>query len=500
MNILARYSVYGEQDTILNDWIHTDKNCMDIIHAGAGKTHMAAIALPIFATDRKYHKGKDVVFIAPTMDMVKTNVWHKLVENCIKNHGVQPKDINNGDMTIRFQWIPDEDDDPEDDEDVVYGGTRPMRLPRWCFIRMKSAEIRDRIRGLNAGIILADEASLFSKEVLQELSNRLRPNVGSTDTPGRFIIISTPKGAGPLKDMFDYATLNPDKWVVRHLNYLQMRSGNLAFINEQKQLLSPLKFAQDYLCSWDSVEDQFYYAWNKTYISDTEDKFGDLYIGMDFNKRKMCAVVAQVTKMGKRTGRIEIIKAYAIPDCSTMDMAKAIREDFPARNLYAVIDMSGTQVNRDTTSTFGTTDRTILEEFGFIIVNTKKSNPLISDTDNSSNAFISRGALTVPPTETLLIDALNTYHYEDGARKKLVKSMDVKYCHIDGLGDALRYLIHHCFPMVHDQEKLNNFNGTDFTPGAEYMKQSPLYPGGPSYAEILNGWDSSDDDDVISYG
>jgi hypothetical protein len=152
--------------------------------------------------------------------------------------------------------------------------------------------------------------------------------------------------------------------------------------------------------------------------------------------------------------------------------------------------MSGTQVNRDTTSPFGITDRIILEKYGFTIVNTRKSNPLVSDTDNTVNAFINRGGLIVKSDDKMLLEALTTYHFEDGSRKRLVKYTEQKYAHIDGLGDCLRYGIHHLFPITHEQT-IKEYVGMDprymQRPGQEHMPESPLYPGGPSWDEIVNG-------------
>jgi hypothetical protein len=328
----------------------------------------------------------------------------------------------------------------------------------------------------------------------------LRPRVGQPETAGRLIIISTPNGTGPLYDLFQLALKNPEKYVVRHYNYLQMRSGNKKFIDEQKRIISPLKFAQDYMCQWESVADMFYYTWDKhKYCAEIIDQGRDLYTFHDWNKRVMCAVVAQVTKPHTLIGKIEVLKSYAIPDCSTEGIAEAIRSDFPKRRLNSIIDMSGTQVNRDTTSPFGVTDRTILEKYGFTIVNNRKSNPLISDTDNTSNAFIARGGLVVKPDDKFLLDALTTYHYEDATRKKLVKYTEQRYAHIDGLGDAIRYGIHHLFPITHDSVNVPEYVNSDSKlkrmnqPGRDYMPESPLYPGGPTWEEIMLGEEVDED-------
>jgi hypothetical protein len=216
----------------------------------------------------------------------------------------------------------------------------------------------------------------------------------------------------------------------------------------------------------------------------------------------MCATVAQVTNPGDPRGTIEILKSYAIKNCSTEELAKQIREDYPRRRIFSIIDMSGAQTNRDTTSTFGVTDRTILEKYGFTIINSKRSNPLISDTDNSSNAFINRGGLVISPYDVQTIEALQSYHFEDGTRKKLVKYTDAKYSHIDGLGDSIRYGIHHLFPIQHDAWGGADYVGNDqrisraMQPGVEHEPYSPLYKGGPTWEEIM-GQRDEDIDHVI---
>jgi hypothetical protein len=459
--------LYGEQRTLLSDWLTTDKHCIDIVPVGSGKTFLASVALPIFANDVKYHKNKDIIYSAPTGAMIKSLIWEPLKKSCINYFGLKDGlDINNSELTIKF--------------------------PNGVFIRCKSAEQRENLRGLNVGVWVADEAALYTSDTLQEITNRLRPSVGQPDSQGRLIVISTPNGTGPLYDLFKMALERPDKYVVRHYNYEQMRSGNLAYINEQKRILSPLKFNQDYMCQWESVADQFFYTFDKHKhtVDDIIDRRGDLYSFHDFNKRVMCAVVAQVSK-----DKLEVLKSYAIPDCSTEGIADAIRRDFPKRRINSIIDMSGTQVNRDTTSPFGVTDRIILEKYGFTIVNSRKSNPLVSDTDNTVNAFINRNGLVIHKDDKFLLEALQTYHFEDGSRKRLVKYTEQKYAHIDGLGDCLRYGIHHLFPITHEQT-IKEYVGMDprymQVPGREHMPESPLYPGGPSWEEIVNGENTPD--------
>ena len=467
-----KINLYEKQYNIVEDWLTINKHCLTIVPVGSGKTFMASVVLPIFASDEKYHNGKDIIYSAPTMGMIKSLIWEPLKESCRKNFNIPEANINNSEMTIKF--------------------------PNKVFIRCKSAEQRENLRGLNVGRWIADEAALYSEEVLMEIFNRLRPRVGAPESGGKMIIISTPLGNGPLYSLYQTAEKDTDNFIIHHYTYDQMRSGHLPTILKMKEILSPLKFAADYLCSFETVADQLYYAWDKHKFTKSvkDDNRPELYSFHDFNKKCMAAVVCKVDNPYTQYGKIEVLKSYAIPDCSTEMMAQTIRQDFKERRINSIMDMSGAQVNRDTTSPFGVTDRTLLEKYGFTIINNKKGNPLISDTDNSANSFISQGRLTVDPDDTKMIEALQTYHYEDGARKKLVKYSEAKFMHIDGLGDALRYGIHHLFGIKHDSSNQGSYVTSDQSgyvrPGTEYMPYSPIFPGGPTMQELFKQRTSND--------
>jgi len=449
MSNTHRLTLYGGQREVW-DIMMSDRNACLVLPIGSGKSFLASWMLCIAATTPSIHRGRDILYIAPTAPMVTRIIWKDLKSRCMALWGLKDEqDINNSSKTITF----------------------PNGIRIFCL----SAETG--LKGINASLVIADEAAEFSQEALQELSNRTRPIPGQPDSAGRMILISTPEGKNAFYDIYQFALDHPDSWTVLHRTWEQMRVQPRAWVEEQRQLLSPLKFKKDLECDWGSVTDQFYYTWRRTMAQDrpVQDRGREIYSFHDFNKRVMCAVVAQVQGDTRTTtGRLEILRTYAIPDCGTEGIAQQIRADFPHRTIQAVMDMSGSQLNRDTTSAFGTTDKTILEKYGFRILNTARSNPLVSDTDNSSNAFIGQGRLVIPHTETRLLDALETYHYEDGSRKKLVKYTDAKYAHIDGLGDCVRYGIHYLFPMTHEQPTLPQYmDSTEYfqaEPGADYMR------------------------------
>ena len=453
-------TLWGAQAEVW-DAMLSDKNVCAVLPVGSGKSFLASLLLPIAATTPSIHKGKDILYVAPTAPMISRIIWKDLKKRCMSMWGLEDeKDINNSSKTITF----------------------PNGIRIFCL----SSETG--LKGINAGLIVADEAAEFSDEALQELSNRIRPSPGETQAQGRLILISTPEGKNAFYDWHQHALAHPERWIVLHKTWEQMRVQPRAWIEEQKYLLSPLKFKKDLECDWGSVTDQFYYSWRRTMAQHepTQDRGRELYTFHDFNKRVMTAVVAQVVggDIRSQKGRLEILKSYAIPDCGTEGIAQQIRADFPNRTIQAIMDRSGSHLNRDTTSVFGVTDQTILEKYGFRIMNTAKANPLISDTDNSSNAFISQNRLIVPQHEVKLLDALETYHYEDGTRKQLVKYSDAKYAHIDGLGDCIRYGIHYLFPMSHDVSGMPEYLDGDASfyqePGENYMRD-------PNIINSVNG-------------
>jgi hypothetical protein len=75
--------------------------------------------------------------------------------------------------------------------------------------------------------------------------------------------------------------------------------------------------------------------------------------------------------------------------------------------------------------------------------------------------------------------------------------MESDYAHIDGLGDAVRYLLHHLFPINHnDLVSVPNYQTMDSRlssiPGAQYRKQGVFGPGTPTFEELLSGSEMED--------
>lgn len=55
----------GEQTTVWSAFM-SDKNVCAVLPVGSGKSFLAALLLPIAATTPEMHKGRDIVYVAPT--------------------------------------------------------------------------------------------------------------------------------------------------------------------------------------------------------------------------------------------------------------------------------------------------------------------------------------------------------------------------------------------------------------------------------------------------
>ncbi len=92
-----------ENQKLLFKYYDEGKNIFAHGVPGSGKTFLASVALPIFATDPRYHKGKDIIYSAPTGAMIKSLIWEPLKRSCIEYFGlVDGKHINNSELTIKF--------------------------------------------------------------------------------------------------------------------------------------------------------------------------------------------------------------------------------------------------------------------------------------------------------------------------------------------------------------------------------------------------------------
>ena len=87
-------SLYGAQAEVW-DAMLGDKNVCAVLPVGSGKSFLASLLLPIAATTPSMHKGRDILYVAPTAPMIARIIWKDLKQRCMNMWGLEDeKDIN----------------------------------------------------------------------------------------------------------------------------------------------------------------------------------------------------------------------------------------------------------------------------------------------------------------------------------------------------------------------------------------------------------------------
>lgn len=112
----------------------------------------------------------------------------------------------------------------------------------------------DNLRGLYFDMVVLDEVGDMNPKIWNEV---VRPAL--SDRLGKCLFIGTPKGANHFKDLRDNAAKEPG-WAL-----LQYRADETGIVPDEELKASekdmgPAKFAQEYLCSFDSPVEGSYYA------------------------------------------------------------------------------------------------------------------------------------------------------------------------------------------------------------------------------------------------
>ena len=81
-------TLFGAQKDVWDAFL-SDKNVIACVPVGSGKSFLAEILLPIAASTPSIHKGRDILYVAPTAPMISRIIWKGLKTRCIEMFGLQ---------------------------------------------------------------------------------------------------------------------------------------------------------------------------------------------------------------------------------------------------------------------------------------------------------------------------------------------------------------------------------------------------------------------------
>lgn len=310
--------------------IFLSKKKNKIVNAGRrfGKTWFsgAAIMDKCINNDRKV-----VIYVAPTLVMARNLMWN----TWIKKH------------------IPDEYIAHKNEQYMV------MTFKNGSEFYCLSAEHPDRLRGLAADLLIVDECAMIDNDFYDVV----KPVIADKHHDGEQLLISTPKGYNWFYDLFCKAKENPLHWDT--FEYTTLDGGNVLpeVIEEDRKTMSPKMFAQEYLASFESVENRIYYAYDRTLNSfefDDSWQFGDIHVGMDFNVNPMTAAIALWSR-----GSLYFFDEIVEKGSNTQEMCQMIKKKYPGLTVFVYPDPTGNK--QQTNAAIGVTDIKILRDNGFIV-------------------------------------------------------------------------------------------------------------------------------------
>jgi len=404
---------------------------------GWGKSYVAATAgvTAIFELLelRENVPNKTVYIIAPTYDQV-TDIYYPLINFDL---GMEHYALRSSRDLGRFIF------------------------PKNVELRLLSYEAVERMRGKGAYFVVWDEVSsckrgitpkeawqgVIQPTIITRWSNERALTYGSK-SPGRALIISTPKGYNYFHEMYNYQEQNSD-WKSYHYDYTQSPFLDVKEIEKIKNNLDPIEWASEYLASFTESGNSVFYCFDRKlhvkadlpdlYPPDGGEKGETVHINIDFNVGLQCSSVFAIR--GKQIHILDEFKGH--PDTETL--AIAIKTKYKGHQIFAYPDPSGRA--RKSSAPVGRTDFSILEAHGIRCLAHPKAPPIIDSVAAVNKKLMNANKqidLYVHPRCSGVITSLERTKWVD--KNPDTATID-KSEGVEHYTDGIRYGVEYLFPV-----------------------------------------------------
>lgn len=266
---------------------------------------------------------------------------------------------------------------------------------------------------------------------------------------GRALIIGTPKGYGPLYQMYNKRELDP-LWMSYKYDYTHSPLLDPEEIERLRHTLDPVEFASEYLASFEESGNMVFYNFDrKIHVRKDIADFGedeDVHVNIDFNVGIQASSFFALR--GKQQQFIDEMKGH--PDTETL--AQSIRAKYKNHRIFAYPDPTGN--SRKSSAPVGRTDFSILESYGIRIM-ARASSPSIVD----SVSAVNRRLMTAAGDVNMFFHPRCQGTIESIERTKwLDKNPDAaiidKKEGIEHFSDGVRYGTEYLFPVTNVGKKV----------------------------------------------
>ena len=303
-----------------------------------------------------------------------------------------------------------------------------------CEIAVKGSEDSSKLRGSHLDRVVLDEYAYMKGNVWEEV---IYPMM-TTNPNSSALFIGTPDGfSNGFYDLFVKGQGHNEDWKSWQFTTIEGGWVSKKELALAKKNMDERIYKQEFLASFESAQNRCAYNFNrKTHLKKTKEKSSNVYIGMDFNVSKMCAVcVYEYTD-----GTIHYFDEIILRNSNTEEMARMIKLKYPEiKTIYP--DPAGTA--RSTTS--HRSDFAILRQHGFA-VRARRVHPSHRDRLNALNRKLKDGenniSMTIDPKCIELIKDLEQCTRDP--KKGGIDKSDLERTHAL---DACSYLIEYKFPV-----------------------------------------------------
>jgi len=366
--------------------VDLDPHRFKVIVAGrrSGKSSLAIDQLVIGAASDPPSEGETLsLYVAPTYTSAEDIAWSNLKKTIRPLQAIGlVKRIYEGDMSIQ----------------LLFG--------QW--LQLKGSDKPESLRGLQIRRAVLDEYAYMKREVWEEV---IQPATADFQAP--VIFIGSPCGYNHFYDLDQMELKNPVDWKSWHIKTSEAGTISPDEIERARRDMDPRVFRQEYEASFETFGGQVFTDFNRErHVTGEPIKFNpemEYCLGVDFGWSAPTAVVfinvdAQEnvfvwSELGRRETPIPVIGKHIIDAAA------------PARPTLIGCDPAGDAKNE----ALGTSSVAELRAiFGYGAVRYKHKYPgIIQDRVNQIRKWLRNGKLSISPTCTNLVQALEMYRYPD---------------------------------------------------------------------------------------
>lgn len=325
-------------------------------------------------------------------------------------------------------------------------------------VRCWSADAYERMRGSGQYMVVADELPTWKvpggsvkdawESVIEPcITTRWSPKQAAllgAPSPGRALLPSTPMGKDYFYDLAQREHID-DRWRTFAYTYKDSPLLSAEEIEQAKKHTDPLKFAREYLASFEESGLNVFHTFSrKLHVDKDLPWFEDgetVHCAIDFN-----IMLNATTFHAVRGGQLHCLDESQ-GSANTEELARVIRAKFPGKRIICYPDPAGRQ--RKTSAAIGTTDFSILREAGFTVLARDRSPAIVDSVAAVNRKFLNASGdvdFLVHPRCTGLIKSLERTTWLENRPE--TATID-KTQGIEHYSDGLRYLIDYLWPLTY---------------------------------------------------